>query len=227
MNTTPLPPHPTDRRTFVRTAAACAGLSLLPACSRQPATHPSRSDTVPATSPPNPGASPPARTPIAPPNRETAIASVQALAGANVARCHHCAQSCFLALDDVFGFNQPAILKALTPLPGIAERGETCGAVTGSLLALGLVFGRDQIEDWTTWRASLIPARTFCDRFVAEFGSTMCADIVERLTGHRLDLYQPADLARFQTAGATAATTRVVRHAVSIAADLILDSSKS
>jgi C_GCAxxG_C_C family probable redox protein len=154
---------------------------------------------------------------------EAMIRSAEHLADGHVRMCHHCAQATFLALDDVFGFGQPGILKALTPLPGIAERGETCGAVIGSLMALGLVFGRDQLDDWNAWRASLVPARTFCDRFQGEFGSTQCGDIVERLAGRRLNLYDPAELAQFQVAGATQFTSRVVRKAVRVAAELILE----
>jgi C_GCAxxG_C_C family probable redox protein len=213
----------TDRRTFVRNAVACAGLGLVGSCSQAPET------IVPAQAPaaePQPvthqtGA--PRKAAMPQGSRETILSSVEHLADAHVRRCHHCAQASFLALDDVFGFGQPGILKALTPLPGIAERGETCGAVVGSLMALGLVHGRDRLDDWNAWRASLVPARTFCDRFQSEFGSTQCGDIVERLVGRRLNLYDPVELAQFQIAGATELTSRVVRKAVRLAAELILE----
>jgi len=53
-------------------------------------------------------------------------------------------------------------LKALTPFPGIALRGETCGAVIGPLMAIGLVYGRDDLGDWKGYLASLPPSRRFC-----------------------------------------------------------------
>jgi C_GCAxxG_C_C family probable redox protein len=207
----------------MRAAVVCAGAGLVGSCSQavdEPAPvqaqvaglEPVRPRAIASRQPDTPQQS-----------REALLNSVEHLADAHVRRCHHCAQASFLALDDVFGFNEPGILKALTPLPGIAERGETCGAVVGSLMALGLVYGRDEIDDWASWRGSLVPARDFCDRFKAEFGSTMCGDIVERLTGHRLNLYDPSDLRRFQVAGATELTSRVVRKAVRVAAELILD----
>lgn len=136
---------------------------------------------------------------------------------------NNCAQSSFLALSDQFGLGNPEIVKALTPLPGIAERGETCGAVTGGLLALGLVFGRDNINDWQAYRDSLIPANTFCDRFIKETGSTQCCEIVEKSFGTRLDLRDPQDLAQFQRSDATEKCSNIVKTAVRIAADLILD----
>ena len=44
----------------------------------------------------------------------------------------NCAQTTFLTLQEGFNLEGGAILKALTPFPGIGLRGETCGAVTGS-----------------------------------------------------------------------------------------------
>jgi C_GCAxxG_C_C family probable redox protein len=137
--------------------------------------------------------------------------------------CHHCAQASFLTLHEVFGVGDAALAKALTPLPGIAERGETCGAVIGSLLAIGFVYGRERLDDWTGWRACLVPARAFCERFEAELGSTRCGDIVEKLFGRRYNLADPVDLGKFQEAGATAKCSRVVRTAVRLAAGIILD----
>jgi C_GCAxxG_C_C family probable redox protein len=137
--------------------------------------------------------------------------------------CHNCAQASFLALHEIFGVGDTSLAKALTPLPGIAERGETCGAVIGSLLAVGFVYGRDRLDDWAGWRASLVPARKFCELFEKELGSTQCGDIVEKLFGRRYNLADPADLGRFQEAGPAEKCGGVVRKAVRIAAELILD----
>jgi C_GCAxxG_C_C family probable redox protein len=135
---------------------------------------------------------------------------------------HNCAQSSFLALSEQFGLGNKEMVKALTPLPGIAERGETCGAVTGALLALGLVFGRENLNDWEAYRESLIPANDFCDRFEKEMGSTMCSAIIEKFFGERYDLRDPDDLSKFQENDATHKCSIVVQTAVRIAADIIL-----
>ena len=55
----------------------------------------------------------------------------------------NCAQTAFAVLQERFDLDGGQVLRALTAFPGIALRGETCGAVTGSLMALGLVCGRD------------------------------------------------------------------------------------
>jgi len=137
---------------------------------------------------------------------------------------HNCAQSSFLAISEQFGLGNTDMVKALTPLPGIAERGETCGAVTGALLALGLVFGRENLSDWQAYRDSLVPTNEFCDRFVQEMGSTMCGDIVESKFGQRLDLRKQDDLQQFQESDATHKCSKVVQTAVRIAAEIILQS---
>ncbi|NJN28773.1 MAG: C_GCAxxG_C_C family protein [Cyclobacteriaceae bacterium] len=139
-------------------------------------------------------------------------------------KSHHCAQSAFLALSEQFGLGGEEVLKALTPMPGIAERGETCGAITGALLALGMVFGRDHLEDWEAYRQSLVPANSFVARFEAELGSTLCCRIQEKAFGKSFDLMDPEALRQFQLADATTKCTRVVQKAVRMAAEAIMDS---
>ena len=51
--------------------------------------------------------------------------------------CGNFAQTSFKALHESFDLEDGGILKALTPLPGIALRGETCGAVITT--AVGIV----------------------------------------------------------------------------------------
>lgn len=136
---------------------------------------------------------------------------------------HHCAQSSFLALSEQFGLGNADMVKALTPIPGIAERGETCGAVTGALMALGLVFGKNNLSDWQGYRDSLKPANEFCNRFEQELGSLRCRNIVKSEFGKELDLRKEDDLQQFQEADATSKCSKVVRTAVRIAADLILE----
>ncbi|MFC2124206.1 C-GCAxxG-C-C family protein [Bacteroidota bacterium] len=160
-------------------------------------------------------------------SRETIMKQLDQRVDSHMNRSHHCAQTAFKSLAQQFGFENDAIMKALTPMPGIGERGETCGAITGSLMALGMVYGRDKLDDWETYRASLIPANKLCQRFEEFFGSTMCGEIVECEFGKRYDLMDPEDQAEFQAAGATIICSEVVRTAVQIAAELILEKEHS
>ncbi len=138
---------------------------------------------------------------------------------------YNCAQSSFLALKEQFGLKGDDVLKALTPLTGIAERGETCGAVVGSLMAFGLIYGRDRnrLNDWDIYRKSLVPSGKFCNLFEKEYGSTMCHDIQNKKYGRSFILTNPKELKEFQEADATTQCSAVVRKAVQIAANIILD----
>ncbi len=141
---------------------------------------------------------------------------------------YNCAQSSFLALKEQFGLKGEGVLKALTPLTGIAERGETCGAVIGPLMAFGLLYGRgeNKLDDWDTYRESLIPSGKFCKLFEKEYGSTMCHDIQNEKFGRCYHLTKPDELKKFQEDDATTHCSAVVRKGVQIAANIILDGGK-
>ena len=138
---------------------------------------------------------------------------------------HHCAQSSFMALKEQFGLKGEEVVKALTPMPGIAERGETCGAVTGPLMAMGLIYGRDlkHLDNWEAYQESLVPTGNFCDQFQKEFGTTSCHEVQEVKFGKCYRLTDPDELQEFQNAGATDKCSEVVRKAVQLAAEIILE----
>jgi C_GCAxxG_C_C family probable redox protein len=139
----------------------------------------------------------------------------------------HCAQSSFAALDEQFQLEGGAALKALTPFPGIALRGETCGVIIGCLMALGLVYGRDDLEDSAGFFNSLPPARDFCRRFEEQVGSTSCHDILESELGEALDLSKQSDFQKYLECGGVGACTRLIRDGVRIAAEIILEEETS
>jgi len=109
----------------------------------------------------------------------------------------NCAQTSFAVLQDEFSLDGGPILKALTPFPGIALRGETCGAVIGCLMVLGLVYGRDDLDDWKGYLASLHPSRRFCRRFEEANGSTACSAILETKLGRNYDLAERVDALKY------------------------------
>ena len=148
------------------------------------------------------------------------VAEYNALSG-------NCAQTAFLTIQELFDLDGGSILKALTPFPGIGLRGETCGAVTGPLMALGLVFGRDrdQLGDWSIYTASLRPARHFCSTFEKELGSTMCGDLVEAKFGRRFNLADPAESMEWAKCGAVEKCGEIICTGVRIASEIIASNS--
>ncbi|UCD79708.1 MAG: C_GCAxxG_C_C family protein [Desulfobacterales bacterium] len=90
---------------------------------------------------------------------------------------HSCAKGSALALMEAFGLGNMAIIKALSPFPGFGMTGGICGAVTGALVALGLYFGSDDLQDYEGTGRTMTAARTFIPRFEEEVGSIYCPRI--------------------------------------------------
>jgi C_GCAxxG_C_C family probable redox protein len=138
-----------------------------------------------------------------------------------LSRSRNCAQTSFSVLMQEFQLEGRAILKALTPFPGIALRGETCGAVVGSLMAIGLVFGRDDLEDWHAYLGSLPPARRFARRFQEAHGSTDCESILEAKLGRKFNLADTEQSLQYVEAGGPQVCAQILAGAVRVAADII------
>ena len=140
----------------------------------------------------------------------------------------NCAQSAFLTLQEEFELGGEGVLKGLTAFPGIALRGETCGAVTGSLMALGLIFGRDKedLGNFRKYQRSLPTARKFCFRFEEALGSTLCSEIIEDKFGRPYDLANRRDALLWAASGAKEKCGEVVAVGVRIAGEIILEKAK-
>ena len=139
----------------------------------------------------------------------------------------NCAQTSFAVLSEEYDLEGAQILKALTPFPGIALRGETCGAVIGSLMALGLVYGRDDLTNFRGYIGSLPPARRFCARFEEENGSTACSSILAKKLGRSYDLADRAEAVKYASSGGPEACAKVVLSAIEIASKGIEKKRKS
>jgi C_GCAxxG_C_C family probable redox protein len=139
--------------------------------------------------------------------------------------CGNCAQTTFLSLQEEFDLEGEEVLKALTSFPGIALRGETCGAVTGGLMVLGLIYGRDKnnLNNWQAYLDSLPPSRKFCHNFEEEFGSTMCGEIIETEFGRAFDLAEPVEAMQWVKCGALEKCGRVIAKGVHLVVEIILD----
>jgi C_GCAxxG_C_C family probable redox protein len=131
----------------------------------------------------------------------------------------NCAQASFAALCEAYELEGSQILRALTPFPGLALRGETCGAVIGSLMALGLVFGRDDLADWKGYLGSLPSARRFCAQFEGVNGSTACNVILKEKLGRSFDLADRGEALEYVSAGGPEVCGDVVASAVEIASE--------
>ena len=147
-----------------------------------------------------------------------------------------CSQSVLGALQEEFGIGNKESFKAATVLSGgIARQGETCGAIIGALSALGLVIGRERMEDEAAYQAMMEPSRELCARFKEElkrqFGfegaleSTLCRDVQEKILGRFFYLADEEERLAFLNAGghSEAKCPKVCGIAAQVAAEKILE----
>ena len=117
-----------------------------------------------------------------------------------------------LSLQEAFDIGDQESFKAATVLSGgVARKGETCGALLGGLLALGLVIGREDIKDTQKYRDAMKPS----DEIIGEFQkrlketfkfdepleNTICREIQRRIYGESYDLTDPVSYKAFLDAG--------------------------
>lgn len=134
----------------------------------------------------------------------------------------NCAQGTLLALQEEFALGDADTLKAATAIPGIAVRGETCGAVTASIMALGMAMGREKPKDSKAVYRTITAARLLCERFEAKFGSCNCRDVQHQIFGRSFNLMNPKDGEDFVNADASKKCRLPVEFAAGIAGELIL-----
>jgi len=103
-----------------------------------------------------------------------------------------CAKSSALSIMEEFGMGDISNIRALSPFPGIALTGETCGGVCGALVALGLYFGSDDLLDHGATARCLNQARKLINRFTETVGTTKCYNIHKDLVfGQYYDTMDP------------------------------------
>ncbi len=146
-----------------------------------------------------------------------------------------CSQSVLGALQEEFGIGNEESFKAITVLSGgIVRQGETCGAIIGALSALGLLIGRNHIEDTEAYRAMLEPSTELRARFMEEIKKqfklsegledTLCRHIQEKVFGRSFNLANKKDFQTFLDAGGHSelGCPKVCGIAAEVAAEKIL-----
>jgi len=139
-----------------------------------------------------------------------------------------CALASFGALNDQFKLNADNnTLRALMPFTGgIALRGETCGAVSGSMLAIGFFFESMNQKGKETAGSSIKYGGVLFDRFTKEFDSTRCKEVLKHQFGRSYDFLNPEEQKLFMEASeADGKCLEVVQKAALIAGDIILENS--
>lgn len=106
-----------------------------------------------------------------------------------------CSQSILATFGGDFGLDRKIALKLADPF-GAGMRGlsETCGAVTGSLMIIGLKYGRTQADDLPAKEKAAELVSEFVKRFTARHGTIICKELV----GYDISIPEQHDLAEEQ-----------------------------
>lgn len=107
---------------------------------------------------------------------------------------HGCSEAVLLAVSQEFGIDSDIIPKIASCFAGgIGNSGSVCGAVTGAVMAIGLIAKEGKTMNDYLQRMSL--AAEFRQRFEDEMGSINCHE----LTG--ADLTTPEGIEKFMKSG--------------------------
>lgn len=88
-----------------------------------------------------------------------------------------CAESVLLAAARRRGVESPLLPGLATGLcAGMAREGQTCGALTGAVMALGLVLGRASPDQ--PWDMCFEKAQALTEAFQARFGGASCQELL-------------------------------------------------
>ena len=118
----------------------------------------------------------------------------------------HCSQCVLGQFSDLTGYDRDETDRIAACFGGGMYMGETCGAVTGALMAIGLLCEDDAEAARLT--------REFQARFTEKYGSTMCRDLLG---------YDFADPAQAEQARASGKLLDFCPQVVMDAADLLAE----
>ena len=90
----------------------------------------------------------------------------------------HCSQSVLAAFAEECGITEEQALKLGSCFGGGMRKGEVCGAVTGALMALGLLCGQKSAGDTEGRLSSNKVNDLMMDRFKEKCGSYICNDLL-------------------------------------------------
>ena len=92
----------------------------------------------------------------------------------------NCAEATLLGLVEAYELENACVPKIATGFgAGMGACGEACGVLSGSVMALGLRFGREDAEDQDKKKALYEKVKTLFAEFEQEFGAIRCLELTE------------------------------------------------
>jgi len=111
-----------------------------------------------------------------------------------------CSQSILMAYAPLFDLDREAAARLAASFGGgVARRGETCGAVNGACMVLGLRYGHTSADDIDSKERAYEAVQKFISQFEARNGSIGCNHLLELDISTAEGLQQARDRQLFAT----------------------------
>jgi C_GCAxxG_C_C family probable redox protein len=108
----------------------------------------------------------------------------------------NCSQAVLSTYSEQFGLDSETAKKISCPFgSGIGRMSETCGAVTGAFMVIGLKYGKYQPEDNEAKEKTFALVKEFTDRFTELHGSISCKELLHN------DMKIPEELEKVKELG--------------------------
>jgi C_GCAxxG_C_C family probable redox protein len=146
-----------------------------------------------------------------------------------------CSQAVLAALQEGLNIGDINSLMAATAFAGgMSRRGESCGALVGALMALGIEEGREKLEDLPKLQSTIADGYTLSNEFMHRLEkewelkkplpSTLCREIQQALYGRSWNLTDPAQRTDFINSGGHGdnGCLKVCGIAAEVAAEMIM-----
>jgi C_GCAxxG_C_C family probable redox protein len=90
-----------------------------------------------------------------------------------------CSQAVLTAYAEQFSLDRESALKVSAAFGGgMGRMGETCGAVTGAFMVIGLKYGRTTVQDTQSHEKTTRLVKEFVDKFKSIHGSIVCRELL-------------------------------------------------
>lgn len=138
-----------------------------------------------------------------------------------------CAQSLFAGVTEALGIENDEVFRAATGFAdGIGATGDgQCGALSGGVLAISYVFGRNRADfprKGKLMKATFL-SRELHNRFKQKYGTCRCYDLQTKFFGKFFDITQPGVGEEALKAGILETCSTLTAEIARITTELILE----
>jgi len=117
------------------------------------------------------------------------------------------------------------VIKASTSLAaGVCRMGEVCGALTGGIMAIGLVVGSEKLDDFASYKRTMENSYKLYNKFKEYYGGIVrCFEIQEKVLGRHYDFKNDEDGKQWYKDGGLDKCPMVCATAARLTAEIILN----